>query len=233
MRFINHIMVFCIVIFHLVSCESKDNTIIKARKEIKKENVTNVEILSSEQTKNLWFIKFQKPNMNFKWMFKQDSLVSLKYLESWQPIQTDDYLFFAELDSLNKYSFVVTLMYKKKNIGIKNLDSYLKEVNRQLRIDTNEILIWSNFYTIYNYDKKSEIYGEIASEIDSISYVILTCYAEDDSNIYDFSMKLPLDSINESHYQVFYEYINSFKYLNRSIVSEFNSATMVGEIRAN
>jgi len=233
MRYTYYTTIFCVLTTCLLSCRVKDNVIIEEKKMIKQSDILEFEKLSIESAENLWFIKYRKINKHINWNFKKDSLVSLKYVDSWRPVQTDNYLFYAELDSSNENHFVVTLMYPKKDFGIIDLEMYLKEANRQLIVDSNEILTGANFYFTSRADERRVIFGEISTTIDTLNYKVMTCYVEDNNNIYDLSMKVPLRKFDEDYYHIFNEYIDNFKYMNQSMLSTTSIVNYVEKVRIN
>lgn len=196
----------------------------------KLEDVLTFKKLYPESTNDLWFIKYQESDKSVKWLHKMDSLVSLQYVDSWNPVQSD-YVFMAGLDSLDEYSFVVTMMHSKRDILVNNLETFLSAINWQFSNDTSEALVESNYYFVSRTERKRAIYGEIVTTINSINYKIITCLVEDDSNIYDFTMKLPLSKYDEAYYQTFYEYINGFRYFGKKIVAAVDSISEIEEIQ--
>lgn len=233
MRKINILLFF---IFGFISCNNKKpHSIILNKSNWSIKAIAKKEI-NSVDFKDFWFIDQSFVALTSSgWIENNSNHISFRYLNSWNPVESKDYFFIAGLSDFDENSFVVTIVYEKEDSKVRNLQQYLKEVDRQVKIDTSEVFLKSDFYLVtINNKKEPLVFGEIETIIDSTRYKTIICYAEDKRNVFDFSMKMPLKQFNKKKYVEFATYYTSF--INREgvkIIDVLDSITSIYKLDFN
>lgn len=107
----------------------------------------------------------------------------------WKTSASKDFHFFAHLKSQeSKNSFFVVVRYDTGDVKI-DLTTYLQEVVKQIKADTNEISNEGNFRYL-TFEKSSPCYyGEFITEINGEKYYTYSMYTIRFGYLYDFTLK--------------------------------------------